>query len=137
MPILNSIQNQQKVPFKPPPPVFPQFYCLSQDFPNHRSYELQTLKLPNSMWIHVRLLLNSVVRERNRQAMANTWFADGMNIGSFFFFNLSFEPRSKSFFIFPSLHLLSLLPNAFLLHCPCHLRQIKGSEVTSMDDISK
>lgn len=46
VPILNSIQNQQKVPFKPPLPVFPQLYCLSQDFPNHRSYEWQTLKLP-------------------------------------------------------------------------------------------
>lgn len=53
-----------------------------------------------------------------------------------FFFNV-FWTKAQKLFIFPSLHLLSLLPNAFLLHCPCHLRQIEGSEVNSVDDISK
>lgn len=82
VPTVNTIQKQQKVPFKPPPPMLPQLYCLSQDSPNHRSYEQQTLKWPNSMWIHVWLLQLSE-RETDRQWLINGLLTE-WNTGSFF-----------------------------------------------------
>lgn len=92
VPILNTNHNQLSVPFNPSSPMSPELYCLSQDSPNHRACEWQTLKLPNSMCIYVHLLLKLVVRERNRQSMANKQFADWVR---YWVFKLLFEPRHK------------------------------------------
>lgn len=80
------------------------------------------------MWVYVHLLLKSVVRERNRQTMANKRFADGIR---FWVFKLLFEPsHKKSFFlIFPSLHLLSV--TKCLFSSTVLATYIKGSEMNT------